>query len=364
MYIYDTNHIPARPEKKMTDKNYFDWNMRSARKLEGAGEQDADDSTEVILLSDYEVPEFKILYEKIEGSHWVPEEINYSGDASDWKVSIDEDTKTCVKQILTFFSQADFLVVDIISLIEPHVKNCPYVHFYIIAQKAQEHVHAITYMKQIVALGLPQRELQEIFQAFKKNPDIDAIAKFIEQEVSEANSAGEIGKLILIDAFVEGILFQGAFAAIQWLRTKNVLKGVTKANEFITRDEGLHTEAICAMFKFLRQEYRTFADGFVNHLCDIFVGFADKIAADCIKVGLVGLTRDSMRQYIRFHADIVLQMLGYEPLYNASNPYESMVVSSMNQVIKTNFFEVESHYTGTSTDSVTKIAMLDEPIDC
>ena len=41
---------------------------------------------------------------------------------------------------------------------------------------------------------------------------------------------------------MEGVLFSSAFAAIFWLKTKNILKGVINSNEYISRDEAIHYE--------------------------------------------------------------------------------------------------------------------------
>merc|ERR1711879_1131448 len=53
-----------------------------------------------------------------------------------------------------------------------------------------------------------------------------------------------------LDAFEagEGIFFSGAFAAIFWLKSKNILPGLAFSNELISRDEGLHCDFACALF--------------------------------------------------------------------------------------------------------------------
>lgn len=50
-------------------------------------------------------------------------------------------------------------------------------------------------------------------------------------------------------AAVEGIFFSSSFAIIFWLKSRGVMPGLSFANELISRDEGLHQEFACELFK-------------------------------------------------------------------------------------------------------------------
>jgi ribonucleotide reductase beta subunit family protein with ferritin-like domain len=50
-------------------------------------------------------------------------------------------------------------------------------------------------------------------------------------------------------ACVEGIFFSGSFCAIFWLKKRGLMPGLTFSNELISRDEGLHTDFACHMYK-------------------------------------------------------------------------------------------------------------------
>ena len=52
-------------------------------------------------------------------------------------------------------------------------------------------------------------------------------------------------------ASVEGIFFSGSFASIFWLKKRGLMPGLSFSNELISRDEGLHTDFACLMFKHL-----------------------------------------------------------------------------------------------------------------
>ena len=58
---------------------------------------------------------------------------------------------------------------------------------------------------------------------------------------------------------------------------------------------------------------------------------------DAIKCQLIGMNIDLMYQYIEYVADILLVMLGYEKIYNTTNPFEFMESIGLDN--KTSFFE-------------------------
>merc|ERR1711957_419722 len=64
-----------------------------------------------------------------------------------------------------------------------------------------------------------------------------------------ANEDASFGERVVAFAAVEGIFFSGSFAAIFWLKSKGIMPGLTFSNELISRDEGLHTDFACLLYK-------------------------------------------------------------------------------------------------------------------
>ena len=126
---------------------------------------------------------------------------------------------------------------------------------------------------------------------------------------------------------MEGVFFSSSFAVIFWFKKRGLLPGLTLSNEYISRDEGLHTEFACL----LHNEY--FADqkldeGVVKEIFLEAVDIEKEFIRDEIPSGLVGMSADSMSEYVD---------LGYVTIYDASNPFEFMENISLE--VKTNFFE-------------------------
>jgi ribonucleoside-diphosphate reductase beta chain len=135
-------------------------------------------------------------------------------------------------------------------------------------------------------------------------------------------------------ACIEGIFFSGAFASIYWLKKRGLMPGLTFSNELISRDEGLHTDFACLLFSHIRAK----PNGKKIHtLIMEAVEIEKEFWNDAFPCRLIGLNADSMNQYVEFVADGLVVKLGYDKIYNSSNPFDFMDLISLQG--KTNFFE-------------------------
>jgi ribonucleoside-diphosphate reductase beta chain len=132
-----------------------------------------------------------------------------------------------------------------------------------------------------------------------------------------------LAKQILINTIMEGIFFSGSFCAIFWIySTMRKLPGLAKANEFISRDEGMHTEFGIHLYR----------NKIKNRLPqkEVFeiVAEAVEVEAEFIRSalpkGLLGMNAELMTQYIQFVADQLLVQLGYQTYFKSTNPFPFM----------------------------------------
>lgn len=113
------------------------------------------------------------------------------------------------------------------------------------------------------------------------------------------------------------------------------MPGLTFSNELISRDEGLHVAFACAVYsKFINKLSQDEVYTIVKEAVECETCFVNEALPD----NLLGINKDSMTQYVKFVADYLLQQLGYQKLYNVSNPFTFMNLIS-NKVGMTNFFE-------------------------
>ncbi len=135
-------------------------------------------------------------------------------------------------------------------------------------------------------------------------------------------------------AAVEGIFFSGSFCAIFWLKKRGLMPGLTFSNELISRDEGMHTDFACLLYKHLVNKISN------ERIYEIVVNAVQielEFVSESLPVELIGMNSSLMGAYIKFVADRLLFALGVPKYFRAENPFEWMDMISLQG--KTNFFE-------------------------
>jgi ribonucleotide reductase beta subunit family protein with ferritin-like domain len=135
-------------------------------------------------------------------------------------------------------------------------------------------------------------------------------------------------------ACVEGIFFSSSFASIYWIKKRGLMPGLTLSNEFISRDEALHTEFAILLYSKLNKKVNKKR---VMEIIKEATEIEKEFITDALPCRLIGMNSKLMTQYIEFVADRLSVQLGYDKIYNSSNPFDFMELISVET--KTNFFE-------------------------
>ena len=112
------------------------------------------------------------------------------------------------------------------------------------------------------------------------------------------------------------------------------MPGLTFSNELIARDEGMHTEFAVMLYKKLNRRMKRAR---IYEIIKEAVTIEKEFICEALPCRLIGMNSKLMRQYIEFVADRLVVQLGYDKIYNTSNPFDFMEMISMEG--KTNFFE-------------------------
>ena len=125
-------------------------------------------------------------------------------------------------------------------------------------------------------------------------------------------------------AVVEGIFFSGSFYTIFWFNQRGILPGLCFTNELISRDEALHCDFACTLYRCLLKPPCSIC----IHV-DSAIQIEDHFICEVIPDGLPGMNAPLMAQYIPFCADYILHELKQPSLYNVNNPFPWMDVQSL-----------------------------------
>jgi ribonucleoside-diphosphate reductase beta chain len=269
------------------------------------------------------------MYKKSVASFWTPEEISFSKDGEDWAKLTDSE-KHFVTHVLAFFAGSDGIVMEnLVRRFQGEVDSQVVKLFYSF-QNAMEGIHSETYSLLIDTYVKNEEEKAKLFNAIETIP---CIKKKAEWCFKYMNKDIPLNQRLMAFSAVEGIFFSGAFCSIFWLKKRNLLPALTFSNEFISRDEGLHTEFAVAYSSYLEPVDHSIIKDIIQSAVELEKEFIN----DALPCRLIGMNSELMSQYIEFVADRLAVQYNVGKLYNVKNPFDFMEAISLER--KSNFFE-------------------------
>ena len=243
-----------------------------------------------------------------EQMHWLWTEVPMMEDVKDFQLKLTDSERDFLTKILRFFTQGDIDVSGAyVTTYLPQFPQ-PEIRMMLSSFAGREAVHIAAYSHLIETLGLPETVYNEFLQ-------YEAMAKkheFFNECLSENELAAQIAAF---SAFTEGMQLFSSFVMLLNFPRNGLLKGMGQIIAWSIADETLHTESMTMLFR----EY-------------IFIELAFGVS------DMKRLTKQEVKDYIRYIADRRLMGLGLKPIFKSEkNPLNW--VDAMLGVTHTNFFE-------------------------
>lgn len=271
------------------------------------------------------------MYKKAKASFWTTEEVDLSRDMGDWE-KLKPGERHFISYVLAFFAASDGIVNEnLVERFSQEVQVTEARCFYGF-QIAMENIHSEMYSLLIDTYIKDKTEKENLFNAIETLACVKKKADWALSWIHAPNAS--FGERLIAFAAVEGIFFSGSFAAIFWLKKRGLMPGLTFSNELISRDEGLHCDFACLMFKHL--VYKPTEQNIKQIISDAVI-IEQEFLTEALPVALIGMNNKLMKQYIEFVADRLLVELDCEKIYKVENPFDFMEHISLEG--KTNFFE-------------------------
>lgn len=281
------------------------------------------------VLLPIKYPELWEMYKKTEASFWTAEEIDLSDDQKHWD-GLNDGERHFISHVLAFFAASDGIVNENLAVNFMSEVQLPEARCFYGFQIMMENIHSETYALLIDSYIKDPVEKDRLFHAIETVPCVKRKAEWALRWID----GGSFAERLVAFAAVEGIFFSGSFCSIFWLKKRGLMPGLTFSNELISRDEGMHCEFACLLYRMLENKLSEEAvQGIIRDAVEIEKEFI----TDALPVALIGMNAKLMSQYIEFVADRWLVELGYGKVYNATNPFDFMEMISLQG--KTNFFE-------------------------
>jgi len=262
---------------------------------------------------------------------WRPEEVDLSKDLAHW-TALKPEEQHFIKRVLGFFAGSDGIVMENLAQRFMTEIQVPEAKFFYGVQMMMETCHSETYSLLIDTYIEDRAEKLEILRSIQTVPCIQKKADWAMQWMMSEEA--DFPTRLMAFAAIEGVFFSGAFCSIFWIKQRGIMPGLTASNEFIARDEGLHTDFACLLYSKCKHKLpKTKAIKLMREAVKIEKEFI----TEALPCSLIGMSGPRMGEYIQFVADRLMVALGYEKIWNTANPFPWMERISLEG--KDNFFE-------------------------
>ena len=251
--------------------------------------------------------------------------------------------KNLIDHIFRFFVQADVEISDCYMQKYMRIFKPTEIKMMLAAFSNMEAVHIAAYSHLLDTLGIPESEYAAFLEYQEMRDKHDWFQSF------DPSNAYEVAKtLAAVSGFGEGLMLFGSFAILLNLPRNNLMKGMGQIVTWSIRDETMHCEGIMKIFHQWLAEHPQIDR--VELKKDIYQIAIDAVAIEHRFIDLAfeagdvrGMTKQDIKDYILYMANIRLQQLGFKPYFEVSTrnplPWIDAILGAPEHA---NFFEARA----------------------
>jgi ribonucleoside-diphosphate reductase beta chain len=272
---------------------------------------------ERVVYKPFEYPKAHDFWLKQQQAHWLHTEVPMMSDINDWKQNLTETEKNIIGSILKGFAQTETIVNDYWSNLVTKWFRKPEVIKMAVTFGAFETIHAEAYSLLNEELGLD--DFSEFLEDETTMAKIEALMNVRDSHDGSVNYAEVARSLAIFSAFTEGVNLFSSFAVLLSFKLRNKLKGVGQIVEWSIRDESLHSEAGCWLFRQLladnpelnTPELKKYVEDAARLSLKLELDFINKV----YEMGdLEGCTQYDLTNFIKHRVNTKMKDLGYESI--------------------------------------------------
>ena len=278
-----------------------------------------DITKERVVYKPFEYPEAHDFWMKQQQAHWLHTEVPMMSDVNDWKQNLSKTEKNIIGSILKGFAQTETVVNDYWTNLVTQWFRKPEIIKMGVTFGAFETIHAEAYSLLNEELGLD--DFSEFLEDEATMAKIQSLMDVRDSFTGEVDWHERAKSLAIFSAFTEGVNLFSSFAILLSFKLRNLLKGVGQIVEWSIRDESLHSEAGCWLFRQLMLEKPELNTPELKKAIEEAALLSLKLELDFIdkvyEMGdLDGCSKYDLVSFIKYRVNTKMQDLGYEPVVN------------------------------------------------
>lgn len=278
---------------------------------------------------------------KHEQSHWLHTEVPMAEDVKDWKKNLTESERAFLTNIFRFFTQGDIDVAGgYVNNYLPYFPQ-PEVRMMLLGFAAREALHIAAYSHLIETLGLPETTYNEFLEYVEMREKHEYVLNISTQNTTKENTATHIA---VFSAFTEGMQLFSSFIMLLNFARRGKMKGMGQIITWSIVDETQHCESMIKLFRaYIEENREIWTDDLKSKIYTIaekMVELEDKFIDLSFGINpMEGLTKEEVKQYIRYIADRRLISMGMRGIFKVKRNPLPWVEEMINAPIHGNFFE-------------------------
>jgi len=278
-----------------------------------------DITKERIVYKPFEYPEAFDYWLKQQQAHWIHTEVPMMSDINDWKQNLTKTEKNIIGSILKGFAQTETVVNDYWTGLVTKWFRKPEIIAMATVFGAMETIHAEAYSLLNEELGLD--DFSEFLEDEATMAKIEALTDNAASFGDEVNWHERAKSLAIFSAFTEGVNLFSSFAVLLSFKLRNKLKGVGQIVEWSIRDESMHSDAGCWLFRTLLEEKPELKTPELEAAINEAALLSLKLELDFIEKvyeegDLEGCSKDDLISFIKHRVNTKMGDLGYRPIVN------------------------------------------------
>ena len=279
----------------------------------------SDITKERIVYKPFEYPTAFDYWLKQQQAHWIHTEVPMMSDINDWKQNLTETEKNIIGSILKGFAQTETVVNDYWTGLVTKWFRKPEIIAMATVFGAMETIHAEAYSLLNEELGLD--DFSEFLEDETTMAKIETLMNVRDSFDGEVDWHERAKSLAIFSAFTEGVNLFSSFAVLLSFKLQNKLKGVGQIVEWSIRDESLHSNAGCWLFRTLLKEHPEYDTPELKAQIEEAAHLSLKLELDFIdkvyEMGdLEGCTKYDLTSFIKHRLNTKMGDLGYGPIVN------------------------------------------------
>ena len=272
---------------------------------------------ERIVYKPFEYQEAYDYWLKQQQAHWLHTEVPMMSDLNDWKQNLNETERNIIGSILKGFAQTETIVNDYWSGLVTKWFRKPEVIMMATTFGAFETIHAEAYSLLNETLGL--EDFSEFLEDEATMAKIEALTSVRDSFSNEVDWHEVAKSLAIFSAFTEGVNLFSSFAVLLSFKMRNKLKGVGQIVEWSIRDESMHSEAGCWLFRTLVNEHPELKtpelEAAINEAALLSLQLELDFINKVYELGdLEGCSKNDLMHFIKNRVNTKLGDLGYRPI--------------------------------------------------